>query len=156
LAHALLQKIEIPSSVQTFIEKPYCDGSRAPRIHEVLDIVRSTIEISFEPVTVLVDGLDELKEDERRVVYSSLRDVLSINKIIKLFLSSRNDESQTVGLDGASKYRICLLPEKIPIDINGYIRHAVRNLRAGGRFAIRDPWLERDVLDALIDGAKGM
>jgi hypothetical protein len=103
-----------------------------------------------------VDGLDELKEDERQIVYSSLRDLLSINKITKLFLSSRNDESQTMGSDRTSKYRICLLPEKISIDINSYIRHAVRNLRAGGRLAIRDPWLERDVLDALVDGAKGM
>jgi hypothetical protein len=103
-----------------------------------------------------VDGLDELKEDERQLVYSSLRDLLRIKKTIKLFLSSRNDESQTVSLDSTSKYRICLLPEKISIDINAYIRHAVHTLRTDGRLAIRDPWLEREVLDALIDGAKGM
>lgn len=156
MAHAFLQRIEIPSSVQTIIEKAYCDGNRLPQLHEVFLILRTIVETSFESVTILVDGLDEMKEEERQLVFSSLRDILTINKIIKLFLSSRNDESQTVASDITVKYRICLLPEKMSTDIDAYIRHAVSTLQAGRRLILRNPALEGEILDALIDGAKGM
>lgn len=156
MTHAFLQRIEIPSSVQSLIEKAYCDGNRVPQLHEVLLILKTIVETSFESVTILVDGLDEMKEEERQLIYSGLRDVLTLSKTIKLFLSSRNDESQTLGLDTTVKHRICLLPDKISIDINDYIQHAVHALQASRRLILRNSALEKEILDTLTDGAKGM
>lgn len=156
IAHGLLKNIEIPSSVQTLIEKAYCDGVRTPQLGEILAILKTTVETSFDSVTIVVDGLDEIKEDERQLVYHNLRDILSVNKVIKVLLSSRNDESQTAGLSGVHTYRIQMLPEKISTDISGYVCHAVHTLQAGRRLVLRDHALEMEILNALIDGAKGM
>jgi hypothetical protein len=114
------------------------------------------VETSFDSITIIVDGLDEIKEDERQLVYHSLRDILSIRKVVKVLLSSRNDESQTVGLSDIEKYRILLRPDAISTDISGYIRHAVHTLHASKRLVLRSPALENEISDTLIEGAKGM
>jgi hypothetical protein len=156
IAHALLKDTEIPLSIQTLIKNAYFEGYRLPQPDEVLAILKKIVEMCFDSIAILVDGLDEIKEDERQLVYQSLRDILSINKVVKLLLSSRNDESQTVGLSNTAKYRILLLSEKILSDISGYVRHAVHTLQVGGRLVLRNPTLENEISNSLIDGAKGM
>jgi hypothetical protein len=156
IVHSLLQDIDIPESVQALIEKSYSDGTRVPQPQELLPIIKIVVETCFDSVILVIDGIDEIKEEERRTILYNLKDILKFDKVVKLLISSRNDDIQSVVQDGISKYRILVSHEKIKTDINDYVQYAVSSLRQDGRLAIRDPNLEGKIVEALIDGAKGM
>lgn len=156
IAHQLLQKIEISSGVQSLIEKSYCDGMRVPQLQEVVEIVMTIVEESSGSVTLFVDGLDEVKEHDRQLIFHNLNNMLSTRMPVKLLVSSRNDESQNTDLSDAARYRILLHPEKIATDINAYVHHAVQTLQASQRLAVRHPAVVKEIENALMEGAKGM
>jgi NACHT domain len=156
IAHTLISKIEISAVVQNLIEKSYSGGRRLPETEEVLLIIQTVLNDSFDSATIIIDGLDEVKEETRETIYHSLRVLLGIKKVVKLMLSSRADESENVAAESISKHRLLVISDSIAIDISEYIRDAVRSLCTSGRLVMRGAEMEITVVEALNNGANGM
>ena len=156
VAHSLLQNIEISAPVQKLIETSYDGGLRSPGIEDVISIVKRAVEESSDTIILIVDGLDELKEEARQAIYNSLKTFLGIEKVVKVLISSRVDETENISVNKGAQYRLLVVPDSIASDIGEYVRNEVRSLRSKGRLAIQKYEMENVIAEALINGAKGM
>lgn len=155
LARALLETIEIPKAVADDIESFYQDGSRTPDVDEVFQILSAVAKI-FVNVILVVDGLNELEEQDRSCISRSLKDLLSTCKIIRLFITSRDNAAFSFATNSSSEFREHASSEALSTDIDAFVRHSMRALLDAGSLKIFDSQLEETIVDALVHGAKGM
>lgn len=162
LIRGLLEKIEIPTQIEQDILEFYRNDEEPPEVDQVLGILLATLEQFSDAVVFAIDGLDEVAEKDRIVVYSSLKTILnhlgqSENGIVlRLFITSREDVTTNVAVPGTFTFRQQASPSTISMDIGSFVRHSVRHLLESGSLVIGNPSLEEEIITALLDGAKGM
>lgn len=156
LAHDLLSRIDIPDAVANDIDNFFQDGDRIPDIDEVLQIL-SAAAAEFNFVTLIVDGLDEVGEQDRYTICVSLRELLdNSTNSLKLFVTSRDNASSAFSSSLSNVFPVEASPDTLSMDINAFVSHSVRVLLRAGRLKIRERELEETIIKALVDGAKGM
>jgi len=156
IIRSLLEDVEIPSGIAKLIFDYYRDGERIPETKDVLDILSKTIEL-FKNVILVIDGIDEVKEEDRQSTYDALKCLTRIRRVpVKVFISCREDIDLALGSIPGSNFRVQISEKVISTDIDGYIRHSVAFLLGRGDLVVRNPELEQDIVEALVNGAKGM
>jgi hypothetical protein len=103
-----------------------------------------------------VDGIDELsKESQATIVDIIYQATCSTEPIIKIFLSSRSEE--TYIRNSLEKYEhLELSASVIASDLRCYIEDSVDAKIKCREIKIRNPDLRNEIVTALIDGAKDM
>jgi hypothetical protein len=156
LARTLYENIDIPTEINELITETYRDGERAPEAKEVLEILSRTIDL-FKNIVLVVDGIDEVKEENRQPIYDALKTLIQNHKVpVRLFMSCREDILSSVSTIRTSNFRLQISERTISMDIEGHIHHSVASLILTGDLVIRKPELEGAIVEALIEGAKGM
>ncbi|KAH8769344.1 hypothetical protein F5882DRAFT_362504, partial [Hyaloscypha sp. PMI_1271] len=156
LAKGLLQHVPIPSSVERLIVKCYGNGNKSPELGDVLQILGTLVEEVFDSVTMVLDGLDEVKDCDRQSINQAFKSLWGGTKPIKLLLCSRDNDVSAMTPPHVVKHRLQVLPTAISDDIKVYVTHSVRTLLADGSLVVGDEDLEQLIIDCLVDGAKGM
>jgi hypothetical protein len=156
LARNLLETIDMPREVTELISETFRDGERIPESKEVFDIVLRTIDL-FTTVVLVIDGIDEIKEEDRQYIHEALKTLSTRQGVsIKLYMSCRENILAAVSITPGSSFRIQFSEVTTSMDIQSYINHSVAALISKGELVIRRPELEVTIIDALIQGAKGM
>lgn len=156
LARSLLETVDLDPHVSKLIDEYYRNGERIPEPAEVLDILSKTI-YGFGNITIVLDGIDEAREDDRQVVYEGLKKLSRTTKTwIKIAIFCREDAARAVCNSPGTSFSIRMCDDNISTDINDYIRHSVTTLLESGELAVRSPELEETIVKTLANGAKGM
>jgi hypothetical protein len=160
LIRQLLTPLELSADLENSISRICGDGHRAPDLSSLTGILISSIKQAAEDrqITCIIDGLDELPEDDRLRVCKTLQLVVGTNQVVKILLSGREDSGHTISIPNAdaAKFRIQVIPENISSDIDSYIKYTVRQSLDNKTLVLRDPTLEETIVEALTSGAKGM
>jgi hypothetical protein len=108
-------------------------------------------------VIIFIDGLDEVLEHERKLVFSSIRHLMKVlPSSIKLFIASREDTGYLTKVTNLPTFKVHMRTSIIAGDINSFVRHTVRDLVGRGELVLGSPLLEDEIATALAQGAKGM
>ena len=96
----MLEKLEcIPEALATAIENAAHDGDRLTESSCALDLLRRGIGLCKYPVSIAIDGIDELTEQSQKVVCNGLRELVQSDHLpTKLFLTGREDLSSLLAV----------------------------------------------------------
>jgi hypothetical protein len=155
IARQLLEKIEIPPAIEKLITENYGD-QRNPDWLGAIDLFTAAMR-HFPAVTLILDGIDEMDEDNRKALFSALNK-LGNNRghSLKLLLSCREDATQSLKTQAMRCFRVHIQPSSLALDIGDYISHTVGSLLGSGNLVIQDPALKEVIIDRLLGGAQGM
>lgn len=96
----MLEKLEcIPEALATAIENAAHDGDRLTESSCALDLLRRGIGLCKHPISIAIDGIDELTEQSQKVVCNGLKELVQSNHLpTKLFLTGREDLSSLLAV----------------------------------------------------------
>ncbi|KAF4631653.1 hypothetical protein G7Y89_g6473 [Cudoniella acicularis] len=159
LARQVLEKVDIlPEDLAADIESADHDGERLTSISETLEFFRRSLELLFQEVFIVLDGLDEASESPQMVICDSLRGQSNrSSRTIKLFLTGREDLGPLLRPGPEISYsRIMMSSASIAQDIESYVRASTRKCIVEGLLVIRNPDLEELIVLELVKRANGM
>jgi hypothetical protein len=146
---------DLPPAISTTLENLFQDGKR-PEVEDMVNLIRSSIE-ALSSVVMFIDGLDEMSESDRKLVFSHLQmKGLGPTTCLKIFVSSREDASYLMASYGVPLFKILVSTNTVSTDIEMYTKSEIGALKGKGDLALGDPALENEIVTALVDGAKGM
>lgn len=158
LIRTIFEQIEIPHSIVALINHYYHDGERIPELKDVLSILSKTID-QFESVVLVIDGIDELKEQDIQKFYEGFMTLFSHQTsqgVVKIFASCREDIGKSLFSTHQSKFSIQVTREAILSDIENFVRKSVSTLLSSGELVIRASELKEELVAILLNGAQGM
>jgi hypothetical protein len=159
LAKQALERLStIPDALGLEIEQADYDGDRISDPQNALHILRRSIGLLSGQMHIVFDGIDEVSESSKRILYDSFRSLLD-NPIlrIKLFITGREEVEELLHIKQTIAFSKILVSQiVISQDIESYVRASTRNRIDSGALAIQDPLLERLIVERLVQGAKGM
>lgn len=156
LIRQLLERIAIPETLEKQMQRCFSSRMRYATPEELFQIFEDAMA-RFSKIYVLVDGIDECKNEDIIVVLSTFGRLLQRKigtTIIKIIHFSRHNETISGFLNLHSHLEIST--EKISHDINIFIEETVRSKISCGALEASDESLEKEVVTRLKDGAHGM
>jgi hypothetical protein len=157
LALQLLRTLgELPTILLEMLER-ICQDNSTVDLEDVLHLLLKAIERAMS-ATIVIDGLDEVDENDRKLIFHRLRDIATraTPPIIKVLVASREDTSYLTQVPDAALFKRRIGIDVVASDINCYVKHAIRDLINRKELVIGDPALEEEIFGALSKGAKGM
>ncbi|KAB8291562.1 hypothetical protein EYC80_006363 [Monilinia laxa] len=158
VAQQLLRSLkQIPDNLMEALEAEYPDGAGCPGVDQTIALLVKIID-EFPTVAIFIDGLDELPEADRKLTFSSLRNLLTtVVSLTRLFVSSREDTSYLFPTSPIVKrYKLHVQPNSIAPDIDSYIQHSIEELISTGDLVLGDLELKNVIFITLKNGAQGM
>ena len=154
LIKQMLATVDFPQSVEKLIDRCYAHGTRTPDNREMLELISETSKL-FSKVYLVIDGLDECKREERAIVLSSVKNLVTLDEpMVKIFVSSREEADIKACLQ--ADQLIYITEESISPDIALFITEAVdQRLRSGAMLDHSQP-LRQEIITGLVEGARGM
>jgi len=119
-------------------------------------MVSDLVEIlqDFRSVFVILDGIDELAQDNQPVVLSMIDNLIKHHPNLKVFVTSRIEEYRI--RKAMTAYRSIRLSQSyVKDDIVRYVQDQLDKADISSPIS-REPKLKEEVLEALVAGAKGM
>jgi len=155
----LLYRFEIPAVIKGLIQQAYTyDGAdeRKPVIEEVETILRTTFGLfAGHTIYFVLDGLDECPLPERSKILPILRNIVDFNdQVVKIFVSTREEVDTMQQLKDFPS--ICISDRRNTSDITRFVKDTVEQRQKESILTISDPKLMHEIMNALIDGARGM
>lgn len=155
ITQQLLEKIEIPPTIEKLITENYGD-ERTPDWRGAVDVLVAVIRL-FPAVTLILDGIDEVDEDNRKALFFALNRLGNHSKTtLKLLISCREDAIQSLKIPAMTSFRIHIQPSSLALDIKDYISCTIESLFESGYLVIQDLGLKEIIIDKLAEGAQGM
>lgn len=104
---------------------------------------------------IIIDGLDECEEKERRLLLQCLKELLTSKHIFQVYCSSRPDVFRWAHTVLESQWNVSM-SSRTNVDIEEYVKDSlVKNLELG-TLAIGDPTIILKIQDTLLEKADGM
>lgn len=156
LIRQLLETIVIPESLEKQIERCFSSRVRQATLDELSRLFEDAMA-QFSKIYVLVDGIDECKNEDvisLLKIFGRLLQQKTHTSIIKIIHFSRHNDVISGFLNLHS--RLELSTAKISHDINIFIEETVRSKISLGELEVFDASLEKEVVTRLKDGAHGM
>jgi hypothetical protein len=158
LTQQLLQFLgDLPESLLSIIEETFPDDSNVPDLDEIFRLLLVVIH-QFSSTTIIIDGIDEVAEDNKALILSQLNNLVRDGgpTLLKLLISGREDSTNAIQIRGIPGTKIRITADTIAGDIDNYVRSAVRELIRSGDLKVGDSVLEDEIILKLAAGAKGM
>ena len=145
-----------PDSVKMKIQELYRYGGPERDLEDVVGIF-SRLFNYLKTAIYIIDGLDELRDDERIRVLNVFRGLFQQPGQQKLFISSRSHPHRNINMMQIipNTKHIYVEQEKLG-DIQCYIERTVAEKQRIARELTKDPCLIEDIKSRLLSGAKGM
>jgi hypothetical protein len=147
---------ELSKPMLELLESTRLDG-KVPDVEEVM-ILRLVAIKNNSSMFIFIDGLDEVLERERKIVFNNLSEVIvrAASTSVKLFVASREDTSYLTEASRTQGFKIRIGADSVARDIGSYVKHTIRELIERRELVIGNPILEEEIFTALVAGAKGM
>lgn len=159
LARQLLAVIDpVPEALAVEIERADHDGDRMLDYKKTLGFFKTILELSKVLLSIVFDGLDETSDRSQELIFAGLKETLEHSAaVVKLIVTGREEIGTSLRVtSGVPFYTVPVSAEAIALDIGAYVKASTRRRIANGSLLIRDPKLEEVIIQALIEGAKGM
>lgn len=156
LIRQLLETIVIPETLEKRIERCFSSRTRHATPEELFQVFEDAIA-QFSTIYILVDGIDECRNEDITLVLSMFDRLLQRKidtSMVKIIHFSRYNDVISGFLNLHSRLEIST--EKVTHDINIYIEQTVRSKIASGELEASGESLENEVVTRLKDGAHGM
>jgi hypothetical protein len=159
LAYQLLTSGDIPPSIEDLILRLVEDKLGKDSTPRALQLFHAAV-CHHTSVFIIIDGLDELADEDRYLLLDSLRNVVeSKSQGIKIFLTSRSDDFAVI-FDRLQNRRVYtsirMTSFLVSQDMSNYVRNAIDELLSQGSLILGDPRLADEIYHALVNGANGM
>ena len=134
-----------------------CQGNSEPDLEDVVGLLVQAIERAT-PTIILLDGLDEVNEDDRKVIFKNLQNIFAraTPPTLKVLVASREDTSYLTVVPDVALFKRRIGTDAVADDIDCFLKHAIRDLIRRDELIFGDPTLEEEIFEALSKGAKGM
>jgi hypothetical protein len=120
-----------------------------PILEEIADASKS--------LTLIIDGLDECAQADRKLILDILKSLLKKDgPSIKVLISSREDLIDEIGRAFENCWELNMKCDEAYADISSFIEAGVDEKLESGELMVGDPALVVDIKTALMKGAKGM
>jgi hypothetical protein len=148
----------LPDSVSDILETIFQDGIAIELKDIILLIVAGAKQMASSTVFILIDGVDELAEQSRKLLFSTMADLMSQASpiLVKVLVTSRTDTSYLTPASIAETFTVHIHQQAVAGDIEGYIKYAVRDLIDKRKLVLGNPEVEHEIQKALYSGAQGM
>jgi hypothetical protein len=159
LARQALERLNtIPDALALEIEQADHDGDTISDPQTALQILRRSIGLLSGQMHIVFDGIDEVSESSKKILYDSFRSLLD-NPILrlKLFITGREEVEELLHINRTIAFsKVLVSSAAISQDIESYVRASTRNRIEAGALALQDGSLEHLIVEKLVEGAKGM
>jgi hypothetical protein len=117
---------DLLSPIFSTLENLLQDGKK-PDVEDLTRLIQTSIE-KLSSVVMFIDGLDEMSESDRKLVFSHLRIVtdLGSTSCVKAFVSSREDATYLIKLPNVPNFKIQVSSNTIAGDIDKYVKDEIR------------------------------
>ena len=145
---------QIPEEIEPQVLRAYKDGQRTPSTQELMGLVCSLMQLC--PLVYLVlDGLDECERQSRQDILSFLERLSTLPKAsVRTFVSCRDEDQLLRSLELYP--RIQLTAAALGSDIKSFVEGSVRSRIGSGQLRIRNPDLEPQIVQELVNKSHGM
>ncbi len=145
----------IPQEAAEKIRHCYSAGSRPPCSDKLFEILLSVIGMHSR-VHVLIDGLEECATEVQEEISFVVKQIMSSESIVKVFISSREGATIFTGLNEFPCIRFSEV--NLTHDITMFVRKTIRSkLRSGDLpAAINHPALQQDIISVIVTKAHSM
>ncbi len=146
--------INIPHDLKQQLDQLYRPDVRTAANDELIAILVAVVK-HFSKVYIFIDGLDECRKEERSTILSMINQLThSDHSAVKILLTSQEVTDISTSLNGLPRLQVSA--DKNSSDIASFIEETIKaNIRSRA-LAVHDPYLESDLISALVDGAQGM
>ena len=149
----------IPEDIEKRILDVYQAGTITPEPVQVLEILVETARLCGETVSIILDGVDECKGDDRKEILSAMRSLTALQAgaggtIFKLFIASRADVDIERALKGSTP--LSLNSSNLTKDIEFFVQEAIRARVESGELVVSDPEVLHEIITVLTEKADGM
>jgi hypothetical protein len=112
------------SEYERQIARASVDGLDLPKLR-TQDCVRLILELAEQdPLTIIVDAIDTIKENERHALISALkRIVLEADNVVKIFITSRSSNRTTIA--PAADKQIQITSHETQQDMKSFVNHLI-------------------------------
>lgn len=147
---------ELPTNFLAMLER-ICHDNSTTDLEDVVHLLLKAMK-RVTSVVIVLDGLDEVDEDDRKLIFHILTDIITqtISPTIKLLVASREDTSYLIQASDVALFKVRIGIDAVSGDIDCYVKHAIRDLVNREELVIGDPALEDEIFEALSRGARGM
>lgn len=153
LIRQLLEGVVIPTTVEKQIDTLFRSGDRSPTIEEFAGLF-DNISKNITKVTIVIDGLNECKQETQTIVLSMIHQIVQGYSNTKVLFTSREEDNILASLKGFPRLRISA--DHISNDIDGFIESTVEDYMESSKLAINQPLLKEEIVTKLKQGANGM
>lgn len=156
LIRQLLGTIAIPENLEKQIERCFSSRIRQASSEELYQLFEDAMR-QFSTIYVLIDGIDECKNENIDLILSTFNRILhreTNTSTIKIIHFSRHNDVISGFLNPHSRLEISA--EKVSPDIYIFIRETVRSKIASEELEASNESLEKEIVTRLKDGAHGM
>lgn len=116
----------------------------------------SKITSGYQRTYIIIDGLDECRESERRPVLELISRLRQSKKVFKMFVSSRKYTDITRCLARKGVLQVTTDSKQTTNDINIFIQNKTRSLRQSQSLLVQSDSLFQEMVSTLIQKADGM
>lgn len=157
IIHQLLRIESLNPIIQRRLETIFIgpNGSREPDVEELETLVFELCN-TMQKVIILVDGINEVEQDNRRLVLRFLKATQQSQAFIKLFVTSRPDVDVANFLSDGKITHINIRAHDTRLEIDEFINSRVEKEAADGPLIFCEPAVIEKIKKALKMKAKGM
>lgn len=122
---------------------------------QILDYLQELLPLDSRKYFVVVDGLDECEEKERRVLLQCLKQLLMIPKqVFQIYCSSRPDVSRWARTLFEPQWTLSM--SQTSVDVEEYVEETLVKQLDSGSLSVGDPTIILTIKHALLENAHGM
>ncbi|KAK8196846.1 ankyrin repeat-containing domain protein [Phyllosticta capitalensis] len=129
------------------------DPPRSPEAHSLGNLVRKMSGDWFDEVRIIVDAIDECGENQIKVIENLIKLNSSKGSKIKTLFISRPEHELKIRLE-TSYIHIPIAAQNV--DLRAYVKTEVETRMRDHRLRIRSPGLKEEIMERLVNEAKGM
>ena len=157
ILHQVLRPESLNPTLQRRLEAIFIgpNGSREPEIDELETLVFELCN-TLQKVIILVDGINEAEQDDRRLVLRFLKAIQKSQAVIKLFVTSRPEVHVPIFFSNGQLIHINIRVHDTRLEIDDFINSRVEKEAKDGSLVVCGPAVIDKIKTALKMKARGM
>lgn len=157
ILHQVLRTESLNPTLQRRLEAIFTglSGSREPEIDELERLIFELCN-TLQKVIILVDGINEVEQDDRRLVLRFFKAIQQSQAVIKLFVASRPETGVPIFFSDSQLTHINIRAHDTRLEIEGFINSRVEKEVKDGSLAVCGPAVIDKIKNVLKMKARGM
>ena len=157
ILHQLLRIESLNPALQRQLEAIFIgpNGSREPEIDELETMVFELCN-TLEKLVLLVDGINEAEQDDRKMVLRFLKAIQQSKAVIKLFVASRSEVDVPISFSDDQLTHINIRVRDTRLEIDRFVDSRVDKEAMNGSLVVCGPAVVDKIKKALRMKARGM